>query len=138
MNWNRIYGKKGFYQYQCVIPKAYEKEGIKELLTEIQKSGQGSFLAVLKSFGDIEPVGMMSFPMEGTTLALDFPNLNDKTLSLFSRLDAIVKAAEGRLYPAKDARMPKEMFESGFDAAIERFEAFVDPQFCSNFWSRVR
>ncbi len=138
LNWNRIYGKKGFYQYQCVIPKAYEKEGIKELLTEIQKSGQGSFLAVLKSFGDIEPVGMMSFPMEGTTLALDFPNLNDKTLSLFSRLDAIVKAAEGRLYPAKDARMPKEMFESGFDAAIERFEAFVDPQFCSNFWSRVR
>jgi len=113
-DWNRIYGPHGFYQYQCVLPRAAEEAASAELLATIRASGSGSFLAVLKTFGERPAAGLLSFPMAGTTLALDFPNEGQRTLALFARLDAIVTAAGGRLYPAKDAAMSRAMFEQGY------------------------
>lgn len=114
LEWNRMYGPKGFYQYQSVIPRSVGQDATQAMLKEIEKSGEGSFLAVLKTFGDRESIGMLSFPEPGVTLALDFPNHEASTHKLLSRLDAIVKEAKGRLYPAKDARMPRELFEAGY------------------------
>ncbi|HEX5802660.1 MAG TPA: FAD-binding oxidoreductase [Azospira sp.] len=135
-HWNRIYGPRGFYQYQSVVPQAAAQDATGEMLAAIAASGQGSFLAVLKTLGDTPSPGMLSFPMAGTTLALDFPNHGEATLRLFERLDAIVRAAGGRLYPAKDARMPPAMFRAGYPRAGE-FSSFVDPKFSSGFWRRV-
>lgn len=135
-DWNRIYGHKGFYQYQCVLPPQLAADATAQLLDVIAQSGQGSFLAVLKTFGSQDSVGMLSFARPGTTLALDFPNKGDKTLNLFNRLDAIVSEAGGALYPAKDARMPASLFQSGFPN-WERFSNFIDPAFSSHFWRRV-
>lgn len=114
LEWNRMYGPKGFYQYQSVVPRAVGKDAVQAMLKEIARSGDGSFLAVLKTFGNRESVGMLSFPQPGVTLALDFPNHGARTHKLFERLDAIVREAKGRIYPAKDARMPKELFEAGY------------------------
>lgn len=119
LEWNRVYGPRGFYQYQCVVPRAVERAATAELLDEIARAGTGSFLAVLKTFGDRAPAGWMSFPMAGTTLALDFPNLGGRTRRLFERLNAIVRAAGGRIYPAKDACMPRELFERGYPRLAE-------------------
>ena len=88
--WNKMYGPKGFYQYQSVVPKEIGKEVTQEMLNAIKKSGEGSFLAVLKTFGDRESGGMLSFPKHGVTLALDFPNRGTKTLKLLNELDHIV------------------------------------------------
>src|SRR5690606_27875234 len=95
-HWNRMYGPKGFLQYQCVVPLAAGYESIHAMLKCIADSGMGSFLAVLKVFGDKASPGLVSFPMPGVTLAMDFPNKDDKTLALFSKLDAIVNAEGGR------------------------------------------
>ena len=135
-DWNRIYGKPGFYQYQCVVPPAAARDAIGEILDAIAASGQGSFLAVLKNFGDRPAPGLLSFPMPGTTLALDFPNHGAATLALFDRLDAIVRSAGGRLYAAKDARMPGDFFRAAYPRWQE-FSRFVDPEFSSGFWRRV-
>ena len=83
-NWNRLYGPRGLWQYQCVVPLAVMKDAIGALLAEIAQAGQGSFLAVLKTFGDLPSPGMLSFPFAGATLALDFPNrgeLNSRFIS---------------------------------------------------------
>ena len=114
LEWNRIYGPRGFFQYQCVLPRAVGKEATQAILRRIARSGTGSFLAVLKTFGERESKGLLSFAMPGVTLALDFPNQGAPTLQLLSALDAIVREAKGRLYPAKDARMPVDLFESGY------------------------
>jgi len=135
-NWNRIYGRGGFYQYQCVLPPAHAEAGTSALLDAIARSGQGSFLAVLKTFGDKPAAGMLSFPRQGATLALDFPARGDKTLKLFETLDAIVMEAGGALYPAKDARMSGEMFRQGFPE-WEAFGRYIDPKFTSHFRERV-
>ena len=119
LEWNRMYGPKGFYQYQSVVPRDVGQDAVQAMLKEISNSGEGSFLAVLKTFGNREPVGMLSFPRAGVTLALDFPNKGEKTLALLKRLDAIVREANGRLYPAKDARMPRDLFESGYPKLTE-------------------
>lgn len=100
--WNRIYGRKGFAQFQCVLPLSASEPGLRALLAEIAAAGQGSFLAVLKRFGAQE--SRFSFPMEGYTLALDFP-VRPATLALMDRLDAITLSHGGRFYLAKDARM---------------------------------
>jgi len=136
LEWNRMYGPGGFYQYQCVIPVEYGKEAISELLKEIAQSGMGSFLAVLKVCGSIASPGMLSFPMAGVSLALDFPNQGDKTHQMFSRLDSIVSSAGGRLYPAKDGRMPGSLFRSGYPRH-QAFKQYIDPRFSSSFWRRV-
>jgi len=136
LDWNRMYGRKGFFQYQCVMPPEASQEGIRNLLAIIAKSGAGSFLAVLKTFGSKPALGMLSFPRPGATLALDFPNQGERTLRLFRELDAVVRETGGALYPAKDARMSGEMFQSGFPQWKE-FSKFIDPQFSSSFWLRV-
>jgi len=135
-DWNRLYGRHGFWQYQCVMPPSTMKDAIAALLAEIASSGQGSFLAVLKSFGDVASPGLLSFPMEGATLALDFPNRGDRTLRLLSRLDVIVQEAGGRLYAAKDGRIPKNMWVAGYPN-LHRFMAHIDPAIASDFWRRV-
>jgi FAD/FMN-containing dehydrogenase len=135
-NWNRLYGRQGFYQYQCVIPAAQAKIVIRAQLEEIAKSGEGSFLIVLKTFANIKSPGMMSFPMEGTTLAIDFPNCGTSTLSLLNRLDTLTLAAGGRVYPAKDGRMASEAFQSYY-TQVKEFESYKDPRFSSSFWRRV-
>ena len=77
LNWNRLYGSRGMLQYQCAIPWGDERVVMRALLDEISRSGQASFLAVLKTFGDLPSPGMLSFPRPGATLALDFPNRGD-------------------------------------------------------------
>ena len=135
-DWNRMYGPKGFYQYQSVVPRAAGVAATQEMLAAIAASGNGSFLAVLKTFGLRTARGLMSFPMQGVTLALDFPNRGDATLRLFERLDAIVAAACGRLYPAKDARMPRALFEAGYPALSE-FLKHRDPGISSAMSRRL-
>lgn len=135
-DWNRIYGPSGFMQYQCVIPPPTAKPVLEQLLKTIALHGDGSFLAVLKQFGDCPSPGMLSFPRPGTTLALDFPNRGERTLQLLDRLDDLVAEANGAVYPAKDARMPGPRFRQYFPA-WETFSSFIDPNFSSSFWRRV-
>jgi hypothetical protein len=136
LEWNRLYGPRGFYQYQCVVPEASQRAAIAEVLSLIARSGAGSFLAVLKTFGPRPATGLLSFPLPGTTLAIDFANGGSATLELFGRLDAVVAAAGGRLYPAKDARMPMHLFKSGFPRWSE-LEAFRDPGISSQMSRRI-
>ncbi len=134
-DWNRLYGGRGFYQYQCAVP-ASAREAVRDLLDWIARSGEGSFLAVLKSFGPKQSPGLLSFPMEGYTLALDFPNRGERTLRLLDELDAIVRRAHGRLYPAKDGRISRAMMQAGY-SELDRFAASVDALCRSDFWTRV-
>lgn len=134
--WNRVYGRDGFYQYQCVLPPATMREASNELFRRIARSDQGSLLAVFKTFGERRSPGMLSFPRPGATLALDFPNRGRPTLELFNELDAVVAEAGGALYPAKDARMPASLFRSGYPQ-FEAFGRFIDPAFSSSLWRRV-
>lgn len=134
--WNRLYGPKGFFQYQCVIPPSAQLEATKDLLRQIQRAGQGSFLVVLKTFGARAPVGMLSFAQEGVTLALDFPNRGEVTRKLLADLDQIVMQAGGRLYPAKDARMSAQMFRSGYPQ-LDAFLKFRDTGLASNLSRRL-
>lgn len=136
LEWNRLYGPKGFFQYQSVVPMNVGKEATQAMLHEITQSGQGSFLSVLKTFGDIPSVGMLSFPQPGVTLALDFPNKGSQTLKLMERLDAIVREVGGRIYPAKDARMPKDLFEKGYPRLSE-FLTYRDPHISSALSRRL-
>jgi hypothetical protein len=106
------------------------------MLQLISKSGLGSFLAVLKTFGRVASKGLLSFPMEGTTLALDFPNEGEKTEKLFRALDDVVIRAGGRLNPSKDARMSADVFQAGFSSHKE-FGAFRDQGISSGFSRRV-
>lgn len=135
-DWNRIYGPQGFYQYQCVVPRAGGRESIAALLREISNSGEGSFLAVLKTFGNRDSVGMLGFPTPGVTLALDFTNRGGTTHRLFERMDAILRQVGGRIYPAKDARMPRELFEAGYPRLSE-FLPYRDPGISSAMSRRL-
>lgn len=135
-HWNRIYGKAGFQQYQCVVPESDGREVIGEIMQQIAKSGTGSFLAVLKQCGPLASPGLMSFPMQGVSLALDFPQRNQVNDRLFKKLDSLVHEAGGRLYPAKDAHMSSTHFKQAYPQ-WERVEALRDPQLLSQFWKRV-
>lgn len=135
-DWNRIYGPRGFLQYQCVVPPEHAPQAVVELAGLISASGGGSFLAVLKQFGTLPSRGMLSFPRPGATLALDFPNTGAATFDLLERLDRIVERTGGAVYPAKDARMSGPRFRQYFPRWDE-FRAFVDPGFSSSFWRRV-
>jgi FAD/FMN-containing dehydrogenase len=136
LEWNRMYGPNGFFQYQCVVPRDVGHDATQTMLGEIAHSGEGSFLAVLKTFGDRQPVGMLSFPCPGVTLALDFTNNGERTQKLFARLDAIVRDAGGRLYLAKDARMPRELFEAGYPH-LNEFMKYRDPGISSSLSRRL-
>lgn len=111
-DWNRIYGRRGFVQYQCVLPLATSEAGLRRLLEAISAAGAGSFLAVLKRIGP-QSFGMLSFPMEGYTLALDFP-ATAANLALLETLDSITADHGGRVYLTKDARVSLQMFAQGY------------------------
>jgi FAD/FMN-containing dehydrogenase len=119
-HWNRVYGNAGFIQYQFVLPIEFSGDGLREILTRISASGQGSPLAVLKLLGESNS-NWLSFPMRGVTLALDF-RIHRNLSKLLSALDEIVIRHGGRFYLAKDARVPRETFEAGYER-IEKFRA---------------
>lgn len=135
-NWNRLYGRRGFLQYQCVIPPVHAEEGMTRLLHAARAGGLASFLSVLKVFGNKSSPGLLSFPRPGTTLAMDVPFEGQKTLDTLNHLDAIVHEYSGRLYPAKDARMSAASFQKDYPE-WQRFSQYVDPAFSSSFWRRV-
>lgn len=134
--WNRIYGKRGFFQFQCVVPREGSREVLTTLLGAVVKSERASFLSVLKEFGDLSSPGMLSFPRPGITLCLDFPNEGGVTRDLLSKLEHVVMEAGGALYPAKDACMTRETFAKSFPR-LSDFMPFKDPQFSSSFWRRI-
>ncbi|SMF22073.1 FAD/FMN-containing dehydrogenase [Tistlia consotensis] len=134
--WNRLYGRAGFYQYQCVVPPPTARATIAALLGAVAAAGEGSFLAVLKTFGARAPAGLLSFPMPGATLALDFPNRGAKTLALLDRLDALVLEAGGRVYFAKDGRQGAEAFRRSYPLWQE-FRRWIDPRFASALSRRL-
>ena len=101
-----------------------------ELFECVARADEYPVLAVLKTFGDMPSPGMLSFPCEGTTIGLDFPNHGAQTISLLERLDRVTVAAGGRVYPAKDACMSAELFR-------RYFAALVDRGFGSSFQRRV-
>lgn len=138
-HWNRIYGKKGFTQYQFILPKERSYEGLEEILTAISDSGKGSFLAVLKLYGKAND-NYLSFPIEGYSLALDF-KIEKGLFELLDKLDEIVVKHEGRIYLTKDVRVSKETFEKGYPQ-IETFRQYrkenkMDEKFQSHQSKRV-
>ncbi len=128
-NWNRMYGKRGFVQYQCVIPDATALTGIRNLLDELSASRRPSFLAVLKRLGT-QGRGLLSFPMAGYTLALDLPIRDAGLFVLLNKLDEIVLQHGGRVYLAKDARLSAESFRAMYSRYDEwlKIKKEVDPQ----------
>lgn len=135
-DWNRLYGRHGLFQYQCVVPFENACYHIRELLQLAAGSKSASFLTVMKVFGDVKSPGLMSFPRPGITLNLDFPNRGKQTRELLRALDTIVCKAGGAVYPAKDACMTPESFQTYFPE-WKAFSEFIDPAFSSTFWRRV-
>jgi len=127
--WNKLYGKSGFLQFQCVVPT---HEALEALLRESPPSP----LTVLKKFGALQSPGMLSFPRPGFTLTLDLPNRGGATYATYLRLEHMAIAAGGALYPAKDARMSAKTFARSFPRRDE-FARHLDPAFSSSFWRRV-
>ncbi len=109
-HWNRLYGKRGFLQYQCVLPFAGGREGLIRILELLSSEGHASFLAVLKRFGENEPGQLLSFPRPGYTLAVDLPRDGERQDRLLADLDRVVLERGGRVYLAKDARLSAETF----------------------------
>jgi FAD/FMN-containing dehydrogenase len=135
-DWNRLYGRRGFVQYQCVVPETPGGETTREILDRVSSSREVPALGVLKRFGTLRSPGLLSFPRPGLTLAIDLAFRGPSTLELLEELDAVVREAGGAVYPAKDARMSGESFRAFFPA-WERFSHHMDPQFSSSFWRRV-
>lgn len=135
-NWNKAYGKKGFYQYQFVVPINSAEDVINLVVDELNNNNHIPALGVLKTFGEIEPLGVLSFPMSGLTLAIDIQNKGNKTLKLLDNLDEIILNNDGRIYPAKDCRMSAHTFSQSFKD-FEKFNKLVDPKFSSSFYERI-
>lgn len=135
-NWNRLYGRRGLVQYQCVLLPSVAESVLEEILDRIAAARVTALLGVLKRFGDRASPGMLSFPRPGTTLAVDLALEGERTWRLLERLDELVWQAGGALYPAKDARMSPEMFAASFPQWRE-FCIYCDPAFSSSFWRRV-
>jgi len=136
LHWNRIYGRQGFQQHQCVLPETSARDALHAILAAISHSGSGSFLAVLKRCGALASPGLLSFPMPGVSLALDFPQHARRNDALFATLDAIVSEAGGRQYPAKDAHMSGACFRAAYPA-WQQLERQRDPALMSRFWKRT-
>ena len=134
--WNRIYGKTGPLQFQCVVPKNDSRAVVREILQQVVKNGTASFLSVMKEFGDQSSPGLLSFPRPGVTLCMDFSFRGERTLELFALLERIVREARGAMYPAKDVSMSGESFRQFFPQ-WERFAQSIDPRCSSSFWRRV-
>jgi len=123
LQWNRIYGRRGFYQFQCVLDDAASPLGIRRLLETISQSRAASFLAVLKTLGG-EGQGYLSFPKRGYTLALDFPRRPD-TKILLAQLESITLDHGGRIYLAKDANLSPQAFEHMYPK-IDKMRELLD------------
>lgn len=128
-HWNRMYGKKGFIQYQCVLPLESSSTGMHELVDELQRQGHASFLAVLKRMGPGNQAPL-SFPMEGYTLAVDIPVSGAKAANLVNELNAITLGHDGRVYLAKDALLRPEAFRAMYPGMEEwlGIKQVLDPQ----------
>ncbi|WP_028202119.1 FAD-binding oxidoreductase [Paraburkholderia nodosa] len=135
-DWNRLYGRRGFQQYQFVVPDGTARDALHAFLDTIASTHAGSFLAVLKRCGPLISPGLLSFPMQGISLALDFPQHDTRNATLFARLDAIVREAGGRQYPAKDAHMSGPDFRAAYPA-WQALEQLRDPALMSRFWQRT-
>ncbi len=135
-NWNYLYGSKGLYQHQSVVPIEAAEEVLPVLLEASRSAGQASFLTVLKRFGDVSSPSLTPFARPGYTLTLDFPNRGAKTLKLLAELDRITIAAGGAVNAYKDARMSPQTFASSYPAWRD-LEALRDPAFNSDFWART-
>ncbi|WP_297984196.1 FAD-binding oxidoreductase [uncultured Chryseobacterium sp.] len=131
-DWNKIYGKGGFIQYQMVIPKEKGKEGMKKILEAISKSGNGSFLAVLKLFGKNNPQAYNSFPFEGYTLALDF-KVNSGLKKLVQQLDNIVEEFGGRIYLTKDSMSKSSLTNYLQNVSNPKFVSAQHKRIINNF-----
>jgi FAD/FMN-containing dehydrogenase len=134
--WNRAYGKRGFVQYQFVVPRDAAREVVPKIIAHLREASVASYLAVIKSFGNKASSGALSFPMPGVTVALDVPAPNDRDRRALDRADAMVADVGGRVYPAKDARMSETMFKR-FYPQWEEIERARDPMISSSFWRRV-
>ncbi len=110
-HWNRIYGRRGVLQYQIVLPRESARQGLTEILERTTAAGHGSFMAVLKSTGPAN-AAPLSFPIEGVSLALDFPNTGSDLLALLKALDHTVVNHGGRVYLAKDSTLGPEDFRA--------------------------
>src|SRR5262249_39297325 len=115
-HWNRIYGRRGFVQYQVAFPPRTSRQGLVEVLEKVSAAGRASFLAVLKMFGPGNQCPL-SFPTQGATLALDIPHGGAGLLALLEELDRIVVRHGGRVYLAKDARLSRESFKAMYPRA---------------------
>ena len=135
-SWNRLYGRRGFFQHQSVVPMTHAFDSVRKMLSFCSEQREGSFLVVLKLFGDRRSPGLLSFPRPGATLALDFPNRGESTRRLLARMESEVMKAGGRLYPAKDATMSAETFQAGYPDWV-KLESLRDPAINSDFWRRV-
>jgi FAD/FMN-containing dehydrogenase len=135
-NWNYLYGPKGLYQHQSVIPVDAARQVLPELLQASRKAGQASFLTVLKRFGDITSPSLTPFARSGYTLTLDFPNRGAKTLKLLQELDHITIGSGGAVNAYKDARMSPHTFAASYPG-WRQLEALRDPAFKSDFWVRT-
>jgi FAD/FMN-containing dehydrogenase len=129
LKWNRMYGKRGFVQYQAVFPPQNSRAGLVELLEKLSASRRASFLAVLKTFGPQGP-GLLSFPMAGQTLALDLPNTGPDLVAMLGELDQIVLKHGGRVYLAKDACLGRDAFHAMYPRLDEfrRIKQRLDPR----------
>lgn len=135
-DWNRAYGPRGLRQFQCAVPMSHARAAVEAMLRRSLAAREASFLTVLKIFGDTPSPGLMSFPIAGATLTLDFPNRGARTEALLAELDTIAIAAGGRVNPYKDARMSPATFKASFPQWRD-FARHIDPGFSSNFWRRV-
>nr|WP_206026951.1 FAD-binding oxidoreductase [Jiella endophytica] len=134
--WNRLYGPRGLFQHQSVVPFAGAETVVRSLIECARHHGHGSFLTVLKRFGDLKSPGLTSFPRPGYTLTLDFPHRGDRTLKLLAELDRLTIEAGGAVNPYKDARMSAATFAAGFPG-WRQLEAERDPAMLSDFWRRT-
>lgn len=110
-HWNRLHGRRGFTQYQCVLPPERARDGLAEILKRVRESGVPPTLAVLKRMGDEGP-GMLSFPRAGYTLALDLPVAGEAAMRLAAALDEVTLDGGGRVYLAKDACLTPVAFRA--------------------------
>lgn len=135
-HWNRLYGPRGLYQHQSVLPPEKAQIAVRAMLAVSRDAGEGSFLTVLKRFGATRSPGILSFPRQGYTLTLDFPNRGARTLALLRELDRIAIASGGAVNPYKDARMDEQVFQASFPN-WRALESLRDPAFLSDFWRRT-
>lgn len=135
-SWNNLYGKKGFYQFQCIFPKKNAKKGVEKILENIKNFNQKPLLTILKSHGKETSPGLNTFSMEGTSIALDFQNKGEQTKNFLKKLEEITTNYSGRLYPAKDSIMLAKNYQKYYPN-WKFLKNLKDPNLTSLFWKRV-